>query len=85
LSFADLDDTGRVLIRDASLVLTMDPQAGQGPLGVMEDADVLLEGDSIAAVGKGLRDDDDDTRVIDAHGKIVMPGFVDLHTHCGSR
>jgi 5-methylthioadenosine/S-adenosylhomocysteine deaminase len=70
----------RVLIRGASLALTMDSQVGEGPLGVMEDADVLLERGRIAAVGQALPGGRN-TRVIDAHGKIVLPGFVDLHTH----
>lgn len=59
----------------------MDPQVGQGPLGLIEDGDVLLDADRVVAVGSDLRADNDDTRVIEARGKIVMPGFVDLHTH----
>ncbi len=41
------------------------------------DADVLVEGDEVVAVGRGL----DASEVIDAHGCLVGPGFVDLHTH----
>jgi 5-methylthioadenosine/S-adenosylhomocysteine deaminase len=73
-------DGEQVLIQGASLVLTMDPKVGEGPLGLLHDADVLLKGDRIAAVGTGLRDRGY-IRVVDARGKIVMPGFVDLHTH----
>src|SRR4051794_38178876 len=40
-------------------------------------ADVLIEGESIAAVGTGLEGDE----VIDASGCLVMPGLVDNHTH----
>ncbi len=41
------------------------------------DADVLIEGERIAAVGTGLKGD----RVIDAAGCYVMPGGIDPHTH----
>src|SRR5258705_9039963 len=32
----------RTLIRNAALVVTMDPARGTGPLGLLENADVLL-------------------------------------------
>jgi 5-methylthioadenosine/S-adenosylhomocysteine deaminase len=67
------------LIRNASLILTMDPAVGQGELGVIADADVLIEGETIAAVGKQLARRGTD--VVDAAAKIVMPGFVDTHNH----
>ncbi len=41
------------------------------------EADVLIEGERIAAVGAGLKGD----RVIDAAGCYVMPGGIDPHTH----
>src|ERR1700750_1902978 len=40
-------------------------------------ADVLIEGESIVAVGTGLEGDEG----IDASGCLVMPGLVDNHTH----
>jgi dihydropyrimidinase len=40
-------------------------------------ADVLIEGETIAAVGRGLRGD----TVIDAAGTYVIPGGIDVHTH----
>jgi dihydroorotase/N-acyl-D-amino-acid deacylase len=43
------------------------------------EADVAVRGDRIAAVGEGL--DTIGARVVDAAGKIVAPGFVDLHAH----
>jgi dihydropyrimidinase len=42
-------------------------------------ADVLIEGETIAAVGSSLNASAD--RVIDARGKYVIPGAIDPHTH----
>ncbi len=42
-------------------------------------ADVLIEGETIAAVGASLNGSAD--RVIDARGKYVIPGAIDPHTH----
>ncbi len=44
-----------------------------------QQADVLVEGDRIVAVGPVL--DQAGARVIDASGKLVLPGGVDVHTH----
>jgi len=40
---------------------------------------VLIDGDTIAAVGRRLPQNG--ASVVDAAGKIVMPGFVDTHNH----
>lgn len=63
----------RVLFTGATLV-TMDPA-----LGVLHDADLLVEGDSITAVGSRL--DRDGAVVVEASGTILTPGFVDTHRH----
>lgn len=42
------------------------------------EADVVVRGDRIAAVG---RYDGDAGEVIDARGLVVTPGFIDVHTH----
>ncbi|WP_308380023.1 amidohydrolase family protein [Streptomyces sp. ISL-43] len=68
------------MLRNAALVLTMDPALGDGPLGTVEHADVLMRDGVIAAVGERLPAPPG-TKVIDAAGKLVMPGFVDIHTH----
>jgi cytosine/adenosine deaminase-related metal-dependent hydrolase len=65
--------TDRTLIK-GGIVLTQDDALGELP-----NADVLIEGDTIAAVGPNLSADD--ARVVDAAGDIVIPGFVDTHRH----
>lgn len=70
---------GRTIIRHADLLITMEPQLGDGPLGLIRNGDVLLAGDRILAVGTGL--DGAGARLVDATGKIVLPGFVDVHNH----
>ncbi len=42
--------------------------------------DILVEGDTIAAVGKVSPDITAD-RIIDGHGKMAVPGMVNAHTH----
>jgi 5-methylthioadenosine/S-adenosylhomocysteine deaminase len=60
----------------------MDPNLGDGGmLGQLEDADVLIVGDHIAAVGDLGHHPFAGVRVIDGRGMIVMPGFVDTHDH----
>jgi cytosine/adenosine deaminase-related metal-dependent hydrolase/ribose/xylose/arabinose/galactoside ABC-type transport system permease subunit len=65
--------TARTLVR-GGMVLSLDPSIGD-----LTDADVLIEGDRIAEVGRGISATD--AEVIDASGMIVMPGFVDTHRH----
>lgn len=46
------------------------------------EGDILVDGEVIRAVGRGLDGLADD--VIDASGKYIFPGGVDEHTHFGS-
>ncbi|MGZ5187290.1 MAG: amidohydrolase family protein [Caldimonas sp.] len=62
----------RTLIRGASVV-TMDA------LGELPNADILVEGDAIAAIAPALRADDCER--IDAAGFIAIPGLVNAHMH----
>ncbi|MBC8331750.1 MAG: imidazolonepropionase [Anaerolineae bacterium] len=76
-----------MLIHSASQVLTLigPPQRGHalGELGIIEDGAVLLDGETIVAVGpsREMRAIYADEEQFDAAGRVVMPGLVDPHTH----
>lgn len=59
--------------------------AAMADVGRIEDGAVLMDGDTILAVGTTEeiehRYDLSDCEIIDATGKAVLPGFVDSHTH----
>lgn len=59
-----------------------EPRRGQalGELGVIPAGDVVITDGRIAAVGPNLAAQADAT-VIEANGRVLMPGFVDCHTH----
>ncbi len=67
--------TDRTTLIRGGYVLTVDPNLGDLP-----DADVLIDGEKIVAVGRNLASNPG-ANVIDARGCIVMPGFVDTHRH----
>ena len=60
------------------LLVTNDPQRGEGPLGVVRDAALVLEGELVLAIEPAGAAAD---RRLDAAGRCVIPGFVDSHTH----
>jgi 5-methylthioadenosine/S-adenosylhomocysteine deaminase len=62
----------KLLIRGGT-VLSMD-----GAIGDLPRADVLIDGDTIAAVQPDISAD---AQTVDATGFIVLPGFVDTHRH----
>ncbi|MFN2121747.1 MAG: imidazolonepropionase, partial [Anaerolineales bacterium] len=76
-----------MLIHSAAQLLTLrgGPQRGKalGALGIIEDGAVLVREGKIAAVGTTgqLREARGDDQTLDASGCVVMPGFVDAHTH----
>ena len=49
------------------------------PAAPRRRADVGIQGDRVVAIGD--LDDDRGRETIDATGKVVAPGFVDVHTH----
>ena len=44
-----------------------------------EIADVFIENDKVVAIGAALEKEAD--KVVDATGKFIMPGYIDLHVH----
>ncbi len=75
-----------VLIRNARLLTLAGPStprrgAALRELSVIPEGDLLLTGDTITAVGPKIEAPAADTHIIDAAGRVVMPGFVDCHTH----
>jgi imidazolonepropionase len=60
------------------LLVTNDPALGEGPLGLVRDAALVVDGDKVAAVEPAGAAADER---IDAAGRCVIPGFVDSHTH----
>ncbi|HWM35649.1 MAG TPA: imidazolonepropionase [Streptomyces sp.] len=68
------------LITDIRTLVTNDPRFGEGPLGLVEDAAVVLDGEHIAWVGAAADAPAADS-AYDAGGRAVLPGFVDSHSH----
>lgn len=60
-------------------LVTNDPNIGEGSLGILHDATVVIEDSQIKFVGKGSQTGVDN--VINCSGKTLLPGFVDSHTH----
>ena len=48
--------------------------------GEGDEVDVAVDDGQIAAIGAGL-DVPGDAEIIEARGQVLLPGFVDLHTH----
>ncbi len=76
-----------LLITNASQLLTLagGPQRGDqlGSLSVIEEGAVAIAGSGIIEVGASgdLSQRYKPERIIDASGRVVLPGFVDPHTH----
>ncbi|MFF4734980.1 imidazolonepropionase [Streptomyces sp. NPDC001262] len=67
-------------ITNISSLVTNDPSLGAGPLGLIQDAAVVVDGDRIAWVGESRKAPATDNAV-DAAGRAALPGFVDSHSH----
>lgn len=78
-----------LLLRNASQLLTMEGSLNCD-IGLIENGSVLIKNDKIDAVGNSenldslvrkLKDDGHEVAEMDVSGKILMPGFVDCHSH----
>jgi imidazolonepropionase len=67
-----------LVIDNIGLLVTCDPDQGQGPLGIVHDAAVVIEGERVAAIEPAGATADEE---LDVEGRCVIPGFVDSHTH----
>jgi len=74
-----------LLLRGAIEVVTPKPTSiplvgeAMGQVVRHPHADVLIDGNQIVEVGQNL--DSSNSKVIDVSGKVIVPGFVDPHTH----
>jgi imidazolonepropionase len=67
-----------LVLDNIGVLATNDPALGEGPLGTIEDAALVFDGERVAAVERAGAEAD---RRVDAGGRCVIPGFVDSHTH----
>ncbi len=68
-----------LVVDNIGQLVTNDPAAGEGPLGVVRDAALVAENGVVVAVERAGRAAGDEA--VDAGGRCVIPGFVDSHTH----
>ncbi|MGI8331076.1 imidazolonepropionase [Actinomadura scrupuli] len=69
-----------LLIRNIGELVTNDPGLGEGPLGLLHDAALVVQSGRVAWVGGSAQAPAAD-HAYDAAGRAVLPGFVDSHGH----
>jgi imidazolonepropionase len=67
-----------LVVDHIGLLVTNDPSLGEGPLGIVRDAAIVVEAGQVVHVGRAGAAGDER---LDAGGRCVIPGFVDSHTH----
>ncbi|MFJ2514037.1 imidazolonepropionase [Streptomyces griseoviridis] len=68
-------------ITNIAALVTNDPSLGDGsPLGLIQDAALVIDGEHVVWTGESSKAPATDNRV-DAEGRAVLPGFVDSHSH----
>ncbi|MDN5618150.1 MAG: imidazolonepropionase [Kocuria sp.] len=68
------------LLTGISELVTNDPGLGRGKLGIVDEAAVVIEDDAVAWVGPADKAPSTDAKH-DFHGRAVLPGFVESHSH----
>lgn len=72
--------TRAIVLQGISELVTNDPAAGPGLLGIVEDAAVVMQDGVIAWLGPATSAPSAD-QAIDLGGRAVLPGWVDSHSH----
>ncbi|MFH8796434.1 imidazolonepropionase [Streptomyces sp. NPDC017941] len=72
--------TKTTTITNIATLVTNDPALGEGPLGLIENAALVLEGETLAWAGPTAKAPAAD-ETYDAKGRAAIPGFVDSHSH----
>ena len=67
-----------LVIDSIGLLVTNDPAYGEGPLGLVRDAALVVADGRVTSIERSGAAAD---RRLDAAGNCVIPGFVDSHTH----
>ncbi len=61
-----------MLIKDVAFI-----KSGQ----LLKGYDIAIEGNRIIRIGRGLKTEPSEDRIIDGRGKLAIPGLVNSHTH----
>ncbi len=72
---------GRVAAAEGTGLLLRDVRLVDGSGAPARGADVLVRGDTIERIGRLSRGDARGLRVVEGGGRVLAPGFIDLHTH----
>ena len=67
-----------LVIDNIGLLVTCDSEQGEGPLGIVRDAAIVIDDERVAAIERAGAAGDEQ---LDVEGRCVIPGFVDSHTH----
>ena len=65
----------KILIQNATLISMSEEREK-----IEENIDILIENNKIAKIGRNLVENNID-KIIDATGKVVMPGLINTHSH----
>ena len=70
-----------VAVTGIGVLMTGDAEAGRGPLGLVDEAALVLDNGVVVYAGPASSAPGGAEQQVDVGGRAVMPGFVDSHTH----